>query len=51
MIINFICLAGGFIGGFFTAALMVAASSYDHEGEDDDSLAQEYEITERGDKI
>lgn len=33
MIINLICLAGGFIGGFFVAALMAAASSYDEEVE------------------
>ena len=33
MIINLICLAGGFICGFFTAALMVSASSYDDEVE------------------
>lgn len=33
MIINLICLAGGFIGGFFVAALMAAASNYDDEVE------------------
>lgn len=31
MIINLICIVGGFICGFFTAALMVSVSSYDDE--------------------
>ena len=35
MIACLLCLASGFIGGFSVAALMVAASSYDSEGDDD----------------
>ena len=37
MIACLLCLAGGFIGGFFVAALMVAASSYDSEGDDNEA--------------